>query len=71
MKTEGQRHMFVRHLKDLEVITSEEYLLLLQLARGSRPSVATQFAAYIDRMCAERPELAIAAKVKQRILRGV
>lgn len=70
-KTPAQRQSFVRHLKDLEVVSMEEYLMLLSLARGTRPSVASHFGAYIDRMCAERPELAIATKTKQRILTGV
>jgi hypothetical protein len=70
MKTEGQRLLFIQHLKDMKVISMEEYLLLMSLARGTRPSVSVHFGAYIDRMCAERPELAIAMRAKQRILRG-
>jgi hypothetical protein len=69
-KTRGQRQMFLRHLKDLGVISMEEYLLLIAMARGSQSSL-TQFKMYVERMCAERPELAIAAKVKHRIINGV
>jgi|MudIll2142460700_1097286.scaffolds.fasta_scaffold1113169_2 hypothetical protein len=66
-RTEGQRQAFVRHLKDTDAITTEEYLLLMSLARGAHQA-STHFRVYVERMCAERPELAIAAKVKQRLL---
>jgi len=67
-RTEGQRQMFVRHLKDTGVITMDEYLLLVSLARGTRPAVTVQFKAFVERMCAERPEIAIAVRAKRRVL---
>ena len=70
MKTEEQRLLFIQHLKDTKVVSMEEYLWLLSLARSTSTSVSVHFRAYIDRMCAERPELAIAMRAKQRILRG-
>lgn len=70
-RTEGQRQMFVSHLLAIGAVTMEEYMLLVSLARGTHPAVAAHFRGYVERMCAERPELAIAARTKHRILRGV